>query len=409
MLFTKRQHIIEPFIKNNNKIICHIMANDFINKLHIIKPIEQRLLDIDKVQEIVDVQDKYYKSGKYSFNFLGTINIHCCKETNKNYLLDGQHRYNAIRKLVNEFNYKDFKVAVEVVLVETYDELKTNYALINKNTELPEFPDNIDKNIPEEVASYFFDLYPEIFKTTSRKPKKPYIHKNDFQEAIGFLISKIKEKLNIIIDAKDVITIIANKNKNMQDWTVESYNKSIRKMKHWDKYKKISDNNKFYLGMYTTTKEDYVFQWIIDIIQEYTGHKIKKNIRRSKKKKIPNQKRSQVWEYWLGPYKKGICFCCRENKLDNMTSWECGHIISSKDGGLENVNNLRPVCSSCNKSMSSQNMRLFINKHYPDNLKLLDIPYAEHAAEYAAKNTAKTTNKIKTKKIKKSILSSLFA
>ena len=59
------------YIKLNNKFVGVIDANILVNKLNIETPIEQRLLDKSKVQEIVHYHDCYYKSGKNKFNFLG--------------------------------------------------------------------------------------------------------------------------------------------------------------------------------------------------------------------------------------------------------------------------------------------------------------------------------------------------
>ena len=67
---------------------------------------------------------------------------------------------------------------------------------------MPEFPEDIDKNVPEQTALYFFNKYPEIFVTTKRT-RRPHINKNLFQEAIGVLNSEI----NNIIDQKIVFYI----------------------------------------------------------------------------------------------------------------------------------------------------------------------------------------------------------
>ena len=83
-----------------------------------------------------------------------------------------------------------------------------NYNMINKNTELPEFPDDIDKNIPENAALYFFNKYPEIFITTKRT-KRPHINKNLFQEGLGILTSEINKRcLNSIVTTENLIDII---------------------------------------------------------------------------------------------------------------------------------------------------------------------------------------------------------
>jgi hypothetical protein len=360
--------LFDNYIKLNNKLIGVINADILVNKINIETPIEQRLLDKTKVQEIVDYQDSYYKSGKNKFNFLGSINIHYCSETNKNYLIDGQHRFNALKCLINKNNYKDIKIMIEVIQVELYCELKENYKLINTNTELPQFPDNIDKSIPERVSNYFFNEYQDIFKT-KRKPARPFINKNDFQEALGFLCLKYKEYLDIDICEDTLKNIIIEKNKKMINLNIESYRTKIRKLKKWDDYKLICDNYKFYLGMYNSVNEDFIFKWIVEIIDEHTGNKIKP---KRKKRKIPKQIRANVWSEWIGDKTTGVCFSCRQNKLQHMTNWECGHIISDKDGGDLSISNLRPLCSTCNKSMGARNMKDYVKEFYPKNYKFID-------------------------------------
>lgn len=51
----------------------------------------------------------------------------------------------------------------------------------------------------------------------------------------------------------------------------------------------------------------------------------------------------------------GPCFVCGTNI--HILQFECGHVVSHSNGGPTNVENLRPVCSSCNKSMGTQNLQ----------------------------------------------------
>ena len=46
-----------------------------------------------------------------------------------------------------------------------------------------------------------------------------------------------------------------------------------------------------------------------------------------------------------------------------MNSFHCGHVISEADGGPTTVDNLRPVCATCNLSMRTQNMEKFKGQH----------------------------------------------
>jgi len=179
---------IKESIEINNRKICKCMSKDFL-KIEVLIPNEQRIIDNEKVEEILKYQLSELKD-KGCCNFMGLINIHFCEETNELYLVDGQHRYEAIRRL-NETN--NIPVAFELVNVNNMEELKKNYKLINKNTPLPEFPESIDKNIPEDVAKYFRTTYPTIWSKSSRA-RRPHIFFNYFQEALGIIVYELSIK-----------------------------------------------------------------------------------------------------------------------------------------------------------------------------------------------------------------------
>jgi hypothetical protein len=77
-------------------------------------------------------------------------------------------------------------------------------------------------------------------------------------------------------------------------------------------------------------------------------------------RKIPNGVRIDVWDQYIG---KEIalhkCLCCKKTTI-SQTMFECGHVISIKEGGSEEIENLRPICSKCNKSMSTKNMKTYV-------------------------------------------------
>lgn len=352
MLFNNKKLFKECF-QFNNKLTCLISFNDLLSQI-IIKPGEQRIVDKDKVNEIVELQDKYYKKNK-CFNFLGLINIHCCIENNNNYLVDGQHRYYAIEELYKQ-NYNEL-VRIEIVIVKTMSELKFNYTMINKNTELPEFPESINKDIPKKIAQYFFNKYDGVWKSKGR-PNRPYIHKNRFQEAIGYLVLKLPNK-----NIEQIKQYIINKNNEMKEWSIESYISKIRKIKKWGDYKKKSDKFQFWLGMYNQTSEEYIYQWVQEIIQTKTGFVIKKR-KKNRKKNIPRTLKKKVWEKYIGDNIKSLCLCCKTNEINYIDNWSCGHVIAEANGGDLSIDNLRPICIPCNLSMNTMNMNDFIEKYY---------------------------------------------
>lgn len=89
-----------------------------------------------------------------------------------------------------------------------------------------------------------------------------------------------------------------------------------------------------------------------------------------KKETIPASVKTDVWNKYIGKEKgEGECYCC-EKKCISQRDFHAGHVIPERDGGLADVENLRPICAQCNLSMATQNMLNFIAKHYPQNKKL---------------------------------------
>ena len=82
------------------------------------------------------------------------------------------------------------------------------------------------------------------------------------------------------------------------------------------------------------------------------------------RKAIPKKLRGEVWKNHCGDSTKGLCYCC-STELDIFDVWHAGHIISHAYGGTNTVENLRPICSSCNLSMGTENMDEFKARCYP--------------------------------------------
>jgi len=82
-----------------------------------------------------------------------------------------------------------------------------------------------------------------------------------------------------------------------------------------------------------------------------------------RKKTIPKILKDLTWQRWIGDdIAKAKCLCCGINEI-KMNSFHCGHVISEADGGPTTVDNLRPVCATCNLSMRTQNMEKFKGQH----------------------------------------------
>lgn len=81
------------------------------------------------------------------------------------------------------------------------------------------------------------------------------------------------------------------------------------------------------------------------------------------KKKIPSVLKTHVWNKYIGDeIGKSTCFCCKINII-SQRDFICGHIEAEKNGGNTDINNLRPICSSCNLSMGTKNMFEFMKSY----------------------------------------------
>ena len=84
---------------------------------------------------------------------------------------------------------------------------------------------------------------------------------------------------------------------------------------------------------------------------------------KKKKQSIPKNVRSIVWSHYIGEnIIQHRCLCCKKVLISN-TNYEVGHVLSEKNGGTHEINNLRPICFACNHSMGTENMIDFVVKY----------------------------------------------
>jgi 5-methylcytosine-specific restriction endonuclease McrA len=104
-------------------------------------------------------------------------------------------------------------------------------------------------------------------------------------------------------------------------------------------------------------------------LKEEVRRKKEEEIRREKeeakkkKQSIPKNVRMIVWSHYIGEnIIQHRCLCCKKVLISN-TNFEVGHVLSEKNGGTHEINNLRPICFACNHSMGAENMIEFVVKY----------------------------------------------
>ena len=93
---------------------------------------------------------------------------------------------------------------------------------------------------------------------------------------------------------------------------------------------------------------------------------------------IPRKLRAQVWRamFTVTPAgaqsapvcpMDGYCFACDSTvSFDSLHGqWHCGHIVADANGGPTELDNLKPLCRSCNLKMGTMNMYEYILNNSP--------------------------------------------
>jgi len=77
-----------------------------------------------------------------------------------------------------------------------------------------------------------------------------------------------------------------------------------------------------------------------------------------KRKNIPQKIRQMTWRQYIGSSMDGKCWSCG-NPI-TFENWHAGHVKPHCEGGPDTVENLRPLCPTCNFSMGRKHMANYI-------------------------------------------------
>jgi hypothetical protein len=118
----------------------------------------------------------------------------------------------------------------------------------------------------------------------------------------------------------------------------------------------------------------------------------KKKLRRT----IPKSVKDSVWNINIGqdkPY--GKCFIC--GKTIHIQDFDVGHNKAVTKGGTNNINNLKPICRTCNTSMGTMSIEVFKKRYYPKTelLERTGTLSVETSEENYNKKTEKKNEKLK--------------
>jgi len=339
--------------------------------LPIDRPELQRDLNLETVQQIINYQTKRFDEKK-SFLFIGDLQVVINIDDNTLYLIDGQHRYYAILKNLCEL-MPEYTISLNFIRIsnkedDIYPSIEDAFILINKYTPIPKYIlDCCDgKNIN------YYKLIIDQFKNYVKREYRQYISESKNPRAPNINLDKMCDKImsdSIILfqyikDGVELFDYMKYINKNL--W-IDFDNEK--------KGNKVIDRPFYAFVQYTLTKENDWTSSIILInkfknaaIVSDTTDVVNKIIRKS----IPKKIRDDLWIAYCGENYNSLCFVCSDPI--SVKSFEAGHIIPASEGGSNNIDNLKPICGNCNKSMGVENMIQYKNRYYPLPPPLTPLP-----------------------------------
>jgi len=322
-------------INNPNNLIFENMCGEI-----------QRKIDIDHLNELIQYQKSYYE--KYN-EFLFPNPIILCKLGDKFAVIDGQHRIQCIKTLLEEYKI-DFYIMASIITIDDIEEYDALFLSVNLNKPVVLFKNITDwKEVGKYIEDYFLNNY-NIYNKNSENPRIPHIN---FQNMLKYINeNNIIQKCNLnkdqfINEIKELNNYYSGIN-GLTKFTeyIQDYPKLLKRCKE----KQV--NNPLYLGIYQN------FEWLERIVYKINNnlqyHQMEHMSLKYNHVKIKKPLRKFVWESYNNKNLDGKCYVC-DRDIDYDT-FECGHIVSVFKGGTTTLNNLKPICSSCNKDMGIKNL-----------------------------------------------------
>ncbi len=319
-----------------------------IDNLNCKIPEIQRTTNNDNIQKMIEYQEQKYSQHK-KYILFDAICVAINKNSQSQYLIDGQHRVLVYKKLREKYPDRTLEIFVSKLYYENEEDLNNIYKTINIRTNNPitnleisdyEYLNNINKN--------FLIKFPQYIKTT-KNPHRPHIN---IESINNYMLEKdfvkiLKEKnisstefCNKLEELNNYYDILCRKNPDIfKEYNIKDSLGVIQKIK--DK------PNKLYFGLYSNF--EYLHRVMECFLENIQFDKMK-HYSSTYRPKITIKLKQQVWKEYNGNDLNGKCFCCEDDL--HYDEAEYGHNISVAKGGESILENLRPICRTCNKDMN---------------------------------------------------------
>jgi len=318
----------------------------------IIIPEFQRDIDNEKIDEI---KTELENDNMYLINCTNPIQLATMQiDSDKwiHYVIDGQHRLNSILSLTQKIpnSYQTFVLHLckrEKDAIKIFEKLikgqEKNYLLSDESLK-----DNYRSSKIFLTKEYFKKYYSDHF-SDSEKNKNLYTldgFLNELKIRGFFDLPKLKNE-------KKVREFIFKKLKKFsKKINYETLVDTQPKLFNKKDIVLLKETNFQCLGLKNCNFVDYIMTTKEKKITPIHNFKTLKD-------SISQQLKKEVWTYYYNNRIKKQCPITNCKKMITSTKFSTGHIISEKNNGSLEIENLHPICVSCNSKMGSKNWKDF--------------------------------------------------
>ena len=376
---------------------------------------ELRQTHVDTIQSVFQNNPSIIIENVIKFGTVSRID----NNRPKLYILDGQHRFQALRNIVeSEQNQNGTVSSLQVMYVLRYCknriDMENYYKRINRNTPLDDFvtrlfddiedinPDDVtDNDVTTESAGIIYQKFYEFIKgsyvkyiSNSESCRSPHIHLTTFmkqwtQSTDHIRFRSFQDMKNLFLKVNsEVESHYAEKLREIEINT-RSGRRVTKNMKNYQtEYNIIADKHTDCIDAYRRKHRNQIVTHdifppfflgtssnaLIQLRMVANPMTDSLSIRVPKWETMKASDVEEVKKAVLNAYANGErvmpCACCGKeivghasgHATERYEQCEFGHIIAERHGGSFSVDNLRPVCRSCNGRMSSINMDDYIEQ-----------------------------------------------
>lgn len=180
---------IVPTVENNimYKTTFDFLKNKYDNKLLKI-PKLQREIDLDKCNEIAEK----IKQNRNWLLRLSNIELVQIKDTTTTYIIDGQHRFNALMLLSEEIDVADIEMYVKFTIITDEVEMQELFIDLNQNSTINQvylnFGDEFTKVSLIKIHNYI-KQYKKLYR--EKKVKGKGNHKLHVEELVNMITTDV--------------------------------------------------------------------------------------------------------------------------------------------------------------------------------------------------------------------------